>query len=227
MKHPTLSRAALALSVLLLALTVTAASGCGTKLQETPEGVKINGEEEKVFLHASVVYEPVELGQKYGSLQVSESMKLKVWSIEGLSPAEWLATEDGDVLYAEDVHLPTLTEMSPASVQVCAYQASVHVLRRVGDPDVLSSLVTAWETAENAPYLNRTPLRSFKLRFESEAYPSLYYSVLYLEYAEDLVSDGVNYGRYFLYSAFESRFVPVDGALHALFDFGDGTSTAG
>lgn len=230
MKHTTLSRAAaLILSLLLLALTVSAASGCGKKMQETSEGVKINGEEDKVFRHASVVYEPVELGQKYGKLQVSKSMVLKVWSIEGLSPAEWLATEDGDVLYADGVHLPTLAEMKPVSVQVCAYQSSVHVLRRVSDPALVSSLVTAWETAGDAPYLNRTPLRSFKLRFESDEYPALYYSVLYLEYADDLVSGDVNYGRYFLYSAFDGRFVPVDGALHDIFDFDDGTTadTAG
>lgn len=227
MKHIRVTRAAaLVLSLLLLALTVSAASGCGTKMQETPEGVKIGGEEDKVFHHASVVYEPVEMGQKYGKLQVSKSMVLKVWSIEGLSPEEWLTTEDGDVLYADGVHLPTLMEMKPVSVQVCAYQTSVHVLRRVSDPALVSSLVTAWETAESAPYLNRSPLRSFKLRFESEEYPSLYYSVLYLEYGSDLVSGDVNYGRYFLYSAFDDRFVPVDGGLHDVFNFEDVT-TAG
>ena len=214
------------LSLTVLLILQSSLTGCGKRLEETASGVTVKGREGVVYHHASVTYEPVETGKKYGTLHISSSIKLDVYRIKGLSPEEWLADEAGDVLYADGVTLPTLSGMEPSAVQVCTYQTSVYVLRRLSDADLISSLVTAYETAEDAPYLNAEPLRSFKLRFESEKYPALYFSVLYIEYDEDQIVGSVNYGRYFLYSMFDERFVPVDSRLHDVFGFEDGAETA-
>ncbi len=99
-----------------------------------------------------------------------------MYAIEGLSADEWLVTEEGYVLYADGVHLPTLTEMKPDAVQVCAYRQSIHVLRTVTGADILSDAVRAYTEGENIEYLGLEAQHSYKLRFTSAAYPALYFS---------------------------------------------------
>ena len=42
-----------------------------------------------------------------------------------------------------------------------------------------------------------------------------------MEYSEDVEIDGVNYGRYFLRSAFEDIFIPVGDEIHKAMGFSD------
>ena len=122
--------------------------------------------------------------------------------------------------------MPTLTEMKPDAVQVCAYRQSIHVLRTVTGADILSDAVRAYTEGENIEYLGLEAQHSYKLRFTSAAYPALYFSLLYIEYGEDMVLDGVNYGRYFLRGVFDGRFVAVGDGLHQLMFGGETTETA-
>lgn len=215
MKASTITCVSLILCLLLLSL-----SACGAKLEETNQGVKDDGNG-ITYNHASVVYEPVEVGKKYGKLKVADKMSLELYCIEGLEPEEWLATEDMNVLYAEGVSLPTLSEMQPRAVQICANDTSLHVLRRVSDTQTVDALVTAWEQGTSLPYPSSTPIRTYKLRFESTLYPALYYCVTYVEYSSDLVVDEVNYGKYFLYSAFDGIFVPAGDTIHRIVVVGE------
>jgi hypothetical protein len=205
---------------LCLCLFLLSLSSCGVKLEETGQGAKDNGNG-ITYTHASVVYEPVEMGSKYGKLKVTDSMSLELYRIEGLDPEQWLATEDGNVLYADSVSLPTLTDMQPSALQICVDGTTVHVLRRISDAETVNAMVTAWEEGVSVPYTASTPLKTYKIRFESTLYPSLYYSVTYVEYSSDQVVDEVNYGKYFLYSSFDGIFVPAGDALHLIISDGE------
>ncbi len=215
-------------AALALALTLsvgTGLSGCGERLQEAG-GVVRTQDGERTYRHASTTYEAVEVGKKIGTLTDTGGGSGTVYAIEGLSADEWLVTEDGYVLYADGVHLPTLTEMNPEAMQVCAYRQSIHVLRTVTDADILTDAVRAYTEGTNVEYLGLEAQHSYKLRFTSAAYPSLYFSLLYIEYGEDMVLDGVNYGRYFLRGVFDGRFVAVGDGLHRLMFGSDETTDA-
>lgn len=211
---------------LLLACLLTAAflTGCGKKLTETSEGVRVK--DSTLFHHASTVYKPAEQGRRYGRLTVSEGMTLEVFAIEGLSTDKWLTTEDGDVLYADGVKLPTLLDLAPNAMQVF-YQTSDHILRRVTSPAIVGGFAEAYENGTPVNYPNKPALRTLRVCFESGTMPALRYELTYLEYAEDIVIGEENCGRYFLYSRFDSRCVPVDGSLHEVLGLSDaGTGTA-
>lgn len=199
----------------LLLLSSLLLTACGKTLKETSHGVT-DKSGSLTYHHASVVYEPVEVGSKHGKLQVNDKMTLELYEIKGLSPDEWLATEDMNVLYADGVHLPTLAEMQPTALQICSEAASLHVLRRLSDAALVNAVTDAWVHGTSLPYPGLTPQRTYKLRLESSLYPSLYYCVTYIEYATDLEIDGVNYGKYFLRSAFDGVFVPMSDAIHRL-----------
>ena len=44
------------------------------------------------------------------------------------------------------------------------------------------------------------------------------YTLTYVEYADDLIIDETNHGKYFLYNAFDKRCVPVGDGIHAALD---------
>ena len=75
-------------------------------------------------------------------------------------------------------------------------------------------IVNAFTEGDSIPYPGTTPLRSYKARFESPQYPGFFYTLTYIEYASDLEIDGVSYGKYFLYNAFDQVFVPVGDEIH-------------
>ncbi len=197
----------------LCLLVVTWFTGCTSKLKGTADGL-IDTRTGLIYQHASVVYKPVETGKKHGTLQVTDNFSVDVYRIEGLDPDQWLVTEDGDILYAQDVTLPTLTDMAPSAFQICQEDTSLHILRRVSEGNIVSALVTAYETGSSITYPSTMPVRSYTIRFESQAYPALLYCLTYVEYGSDLEYDGVSCGKYFLYSAFDSRFVPVGEDIH-------------
>ena len=118
--------------------------------------------------------------------------------------------------------MPTLLEMAPTVVHICSNASEmVYELCRMDDAVDISSIVMAVTTGENVPYPATGSLRSYKVCFESPQYPGFYYSLTYVEYSQDLEIDGVNYGRYFLRSAFEGIFIPVGDEIHRAMGFTD------
>lgn len=114
MKRTGLRRTA-ALALALILSVGTCFAGCGEKLRETGGVIKTQ-DGQKTYRHASTTYEAVEVGKKVGTLTDTGGGSGTVYAIEGLSADEWLVTEEGYVLYADGVHLPTLTEMKPDAV---------------------------------------------------------------------------------------------------------------
>lgn len=214
-------RAAVALALLL---TLGCVAGCGDDMKET-DGVLKTENGKTSFYHASTVYEAVEVGQKVGTL-TETSIKVDVYAIEGQSSDEWRVTEDGYVLYAEGVHLPTLADMAPTSLEVCTLSSGKRI-RVVTEADIIADAVKAYTEGKSADYglAPLETLHTYQLHFLSDTYDFLMINLTYIEYSEDIVQDGVDYGRYFLRSAFDGKFVPIGDGLHTLLFGADATET--
>ena len=122
-----------------------------------------------------------------------------------------LATEDCNIVYASDYDMPTLMEMMPTILHLCT---DSHEIKRLEDAVAVASLVHDYTEGESIAYPGTTPVRSYKARFESVNYPGFFYTLTYVEYADDLTVDEKSYGKYFLYNAFDQRFVPVGDEIH-------------
>lgn len=205
----TLLTAALALLLCLMTL-----ASCGVTLEPGEEGL-YDEDNQLYYSHASTVYEATALLEEYGKLRVTDKESYVLYTIPGMDGTEMLATEDNNVVYSNKVSMPTLLEMAPSALHICTDGAtSVHELATINDTVELAALVLAYEDGESLTYPAATPLRSYKVRFGSVTYPGFYYTLTYVEYAEDLTVEDENYGKYFLYSAFDNRFVPVTDAIH-------------
>ena len=206
------------LTVLLCALSLVS---CKTTLKPGDKGL-YDQQKDITYNHASTVYEAVSLVKEYGKLAVTSKESYTLYTVPGTDPTEMLATEDYNILYATGYTMPTLLEMAPTVLHICSNaSATLHELCRMDDTVDISSIVMAVTTGESVPYPATGSLRSYKVCFESSQYPGFYYSLTYVEYAQDLEIDGVNYGRYFLRSAFEGIFIPVGDEIHRAMGFTD------
>lgn len=218
-KQSFLRMVAMAVATVLLSAGLTA---CGDKMTAVGGNSVQSKDGELLFSYASTTYEAVAQGKKVGTLS-NKLSEVEVYAIEGQSADEWRVTEYGEVLYAEGVQLPTLQEMQPTTLEVCTL-SSGRKIRSVTDSDIIADAVQAYTEGESAPYLNWDVLRSYQLRFVSETYDFLYFTVTYIECEEDIqLDDGTNYGRYFLRSAFDEKFVPIGSGLHDLLFGSDAT----
>lgn len=207
-----------ALAALLCALSL---ASCKTTLKPGDKGL-YDSQHEIAYSHASTVYEATALVQEYGKLALTDKESYALYTVPGTDPTELLATEDYNILYAEDVTMPTLLEMAPSVLHICVDSSeTVREVHRMDDVVAIAALVQAYTAGENLSYPAKTPLRSYKVRFESTEYPGFYYTLTYVEYAEELEIDGTNHGRYFLRSAFEDIFIPVGDEIHESMGFTD------
>ena len=214
-----LKKSLLILSAILLCATTLVS--CKTTLKPGDKGL-YDKQNDITYSHASTVYEATSLVKEYGKLALTSKESYALYTIPGADPTQMLATEDYNIVYAAGYTMPTLLEMAPTVLHVCTdASTTVHELYRMEDTVDISSIVMKYTSGENLPYPAGSPLRSYKVRFESTQYPGFYYTLTYVEYSEDVEIDGVNYGRYFLRSAFEDIFIPVGDEIHKAMGFSD------
>ena len=207
-----------ALAALLCMLSL---ASCKATLKPGENGL-YDSQNKITYSHASTVYEATALVKEYGKLALTDKESYALYTIPGMDPTEMLATEDYNIVYAEGVTMPTLLEMAPTILRICVDSSeTVREIHKLDDSVAIASLVSDFTTGKSLSYPAGSPLRSYKARFESTQYPGFYYSLTYVEYAEDVEIDGKNYGRYFMRSAFEGIFIPVGDEIHKSMGFAD------
>ncbi len=200
-----------ALALLLLTLPLTA---CKTTLTPGENGL-YDDKKDIRYINASTVYEAKEFAEEYGVLQLTENESYKLYRIPGVEPEKMLATEDGNIVYASDLTLPTLSEMNAELLHICMDAGSTtYVVGEVSDKKQIDAIIDAYENAPEIRNPGYRPVRNFHVRFESPDHAGFYYALTYVEYAEDVVIEDKNYGRCFLLSLFEGTFAPVDDSIH-------------
>ncbi|MBQ4112523.1 MAG: hypothetical protein IJD38_06980 [Clostridia bacterium] len=196
--------------VLASLLLILSLASCGVTLQSGENGL-YDERHDISYNHASPVYEAISLVKEYGKLNVTEQESYVLHTIPGTDPTKMLATEDFNIVYASDIDMPTLMQMAPTILRICNDSLEI---KRLEDAVAIAALVNTYETGTSIDYPGLTPIRSYKARFESVLYPGFYYTLTYVEYDTDLKLDDVNYGKYFLYNAFDKRFIPIDDTIH-------------
>lgn len=200
---------ALVIGLTSLLCTVSLVS-CKVNLQSGDNGL-YDKKNDISYCHASPVYEAISLIREYGKLTVTDTESYALYTIPGMDPTEMLATEDFNIVYSDALNMPTLLEMKPTILRICN---DSHEIKRMENAVVVASLVSDYSNGEALSYPGTTPLRSYKARFESVNYPGFYYTLTYVEYSESLVIEDKDYGKYFLYNAYDQRFVPVSDEIH-------------
>lgn len=229
---PSTPRRALSLlSALCLILTL---ASCGRTLHKmtATDGVYFDKWTDVSYVALPASYEPIARGEEYGKVDVS-GVKNVLYEIEGLSPAEYLASSYGAVYHDKSISVPAFTDWELTSLKVCTDRAIIvsHLTLTPEDPShlsVMEELQAAWMNAPAVDYPSYlTPKEQYTLRFASDDAPGLFYAIKILSYGEDVYGTVTNdageqvevsLGRYFLYDRYSKRCVATDDSIFRLME---------
>lgn len=190
--------AALLGGVILCASLLT---GCAPNVKLKESGGKcVTSAGDITYLHASTCYVPLSLGDKCGTLEVSSNLSLSLHEIPNMDSDEWLATEEGDVLYAEGVALPTLSDMEPTAIYVYRNTTVPSKSAEILDADIVNRLTEA--CAEGETY-TPSAVATYLVRFKSDRYPGILYSLYYVEAGD----------RFYLYDRWNGVSYAIDSSI--------------
>lgn len=206
------TRGAICAICLLLALS-SALSGCGERF-EAQGDTFFDNDTKITYKYAPFCYSPIaSKGEIYGT-----EGNVDFYKIEGKDPTQWLVDLDGTVFYASDITLPAFEKMDISYVEICERDNNTRVLAKIEDADVISTIVSSFETSSAIHYPNVQSSTAYSLRF-ADLSLGLYYTLDYISFAEDYIytENGVdtNYGKSFLYNMAEKRFVKAPAVLDA------------
>ncbi len=179
-----------ALSLLLTAvmlLSLLSLASCGTKLVYR-DGAFYCSKNKVTYKEVNYQYLPVSISKEVYAELNENGTKTDLFTLENVPPEKWLTTKDGRLFCAEDVKVPTLSEMEIDSVLICNEGSNITVsLAEIKSEEsvniVLGNIINGSEL--EYPVVGEAD-EILVLRMASKKYPWLYYSVSYVEFVEDV-----------------------------------------
>lgn len=132
------------------------------------------------YTFASVSFEPALIGEKYAEYK---KLNVELYTIPGLSPSKWLAEQYegiGSIFYSTDINLPALAEFEANKVMICITADVSLPLAEITDLQDISAIIEQIDNGERA-IIPPTCENSYTLKFVSEKYPFIYYTLRYLD----------------------------------------------
>ena len=163
---------------LLSALILSAALFCSCTLSLTEQDGKLIDKKNGItYLPAPICFEPISTDAEV----YAKSGKLELYPITGLDTSEWISEPYdgiGGVWYADAITLPTLGEFGADKIYICVESTITTALGQVTDQSDVDAIVDAFMTGEKVSVPDSG--KSYKLKFESEKYPGIYFNLLFI-----------------------------------------------
>ena len=225
-----MKRSFVCLLTLMLAISLAFSSCSSVTVMESENGMYVNPDTGVSYHAAPANYESkavnkAELVACLGSADMEEAY---LYAIDGASSMQFLTTIYNDVFYADGITLPTLREMNATRVLFTQTKVLTASLVQIEEADILSQLVAAYEGKgfdSELMIFEDDCIRKldFRLKFESTAYPSLYYTLDYYSYSKEItlwepIDDAENFEN--LHPGVEVTTAEENGYLYAVYHFG-------
>ena len=218
------------LIALLLAAVLSLSSCSSVTVMEPKDGMYVNPDTGVSYHAAPANYESkaVNKAEVIASLGSADMEETYLYAIDGVNTRQYLTTIYNDVFYADGIALPTLRQMNTNRVLFTQTKVLTASLVQIEEKDVLSKLVDAYEGIgfdselmifEDGCYRKL----DFRLKFESESYASIYYTLDFYSYSKEItlwepISDAENFE--ILYPGVEVTTAEENGYLYAVYHFG-------
>ena len=146
---------------------------------------------EVTYLQASLCYEAVRIVDNGGVARIKQkgADDLVLYQIDGIDTKQMLANEEYEIFYAKGMTLPKLWEMRISEVYICQTKAITMQLASIQQSEHVAALIDAYQNGAAFPASSISPELSdahYYLKFVSQEYPSLYYSLEYLQFDEEV-----------------------------------------
>lgn len=225
-----MKRKIVCLLALLLSVLLVCSSCSSVTVMEMKDGLFVNPDTGVSYRAAPANYESksVNKSQLIACLANDAMEENYLYAIEGVSTERFLTTIYNDIFYADGTELPTLRGMDANRVLFTQTKVLTASLVQIEDKAVLSKLTEAYEGMSFDSELmifEDDCVRSldFRLKFESELYSALYYTLDYHSYSHEITLwepiDSVDNFE-ILYPGVEVTTAEENGYLYAVYHFG-------
>ncbi len=179
-------------------MIMTAVTSCARKLRINPATTKIRDKKSGIeYSFVSSNYLPRAVSDEKYAVFVQNKVKVNYFTVEGLSPDEWLYSELGELIYSGDAGaLPDISGFHAESV-IVAYNTDLNfTLAEINTLDETEKIVEKFVNGEPAhpTYYDHD---TYKLLFSSPDYPYLYYQLWLI-----VTSDGT-----YIFDRFTQKYV--------------------
>lgn len=159
--------------------------GCGRKLEA--QGAQIFDKKSgSAYSFMPAYLEAAYISKKsYAKAQMSGAYQT-LYTISGLDPELWLCTEWGDILYSGSDMITALADFEPVGAYICDTESAQNLALLKIDGEELAPIVDRWHNGEVISRPISDPAETYVIKFESEKYSGIYYTVSLLEYADGL-----------------------------------------
>ena len=136
------------------------------------------------YVDAPLCYEAREIGDKYAKLR-NDYTTIDFFTMEGADPLLWITEEGKTIFYNRDkVTLPDLVDMEINEIMLCVEGDTLYAVVDIVKSDHISAVIAEWESGESIEYTATTPSCHYSVKFASDKYPFMYYSLVYVEYSD-------------------------------------------
>ena len=165
---------------LLCALLALASILCSCALSFTEkDGKLVDSKNGIVYNAAPICFEPSHTdAEVYAKCS---KLGIELYPVTGQPTSEWLSEPYegiGGIWYADSITLPTLTGFDADRIYICVESTITTALGQITDKADIDAVIKAFENGENSPVPDSG--KSYKLKFESEKYPGIFYNLLYI-----------------------------------------------
>lgn len=184
----------------LLALSLLCS--CALSLAEQ-DGKLIDRKNGITYIGAPICFEPSNIDAEVYAR--CKKLGIELYPITGQPTTEWLSEPYegiGGVWYADTITLPTLTEFDADRLYICVESMITTAIGIVTDKSDIDAVAGSFVNGTPGDIVNSG--KSYKLKFESQKYPGIFYNLLYV-----VGSDGRNY----IYDRSTKTCVEVGGVL--------------
>ena len=169
----------------LLSCVLLAGCSLGLVQFQYGDGQLYNKRQGLSYYAASTSYAPVVIGEAYGYYK---DMDMTICEIKGQDPTMWLTQENKGtattVFYNTSLTLPTLAEMEPHTIYVCTGEEVTISLGTITDKAAIDAVVDAFTNGAESEWPLVNAAITYDLKFLGDAYPFLYFNLVYGEFPE-------------------------------------------
>lgn len=184
----------LILSAVCLALSLT---GCADRITMTGNGLT----HKKTGISYTYVLDPCYQPKEYATDPYTKwkhnDVTVEYFAIAGLEPTEWLyAPMMGEILCSTDEVLPDITGFEANGAFICIEAATPYSIYEITDQTEVDKIVERMLDEDAPSYSTIMTSTNYTLKFVSEKYPELYYSVVLVADVDGVYVHDRMTGRY-------------------------------
>lgn len=166
------------LCLLLILLTTISFASCTMTLKEE-NGKLIDTQNNITYIAAPICFEPSRT--EYEVYAKTSKSKTELYPISGQSTSDWISElyeGIGGLWYSDKLTLPTLETFGTDKIYICVESTITTALGQITDEADINALIDAYKSGEKCAVPSSG--KSYKLKFESDEYPGIYYNLLYI-----------------------------------------------